>query len=135
MGQHTWFLKNKTDFFREKQISDLLEKHEVQEIHVDNYLELDSEFWNLHDSNKTEYHDIFRTNKRNTDNSYIEVELFSYDETVKWIEENEETIYHSFDSKELIALLKNSRASSLANAIATPSSTILFSTISSHLSP
>ena len=107
MGQHTWFLKDKETYLKLNEIYDKLDKHDLGEEWIDDMdrYHLESESTELYEKNQTDYHDLFRTNKRNEDRTYIEDVLYSYDETIKWIEYNKEFVSFShtiFDSPEKI---------------------------------
>jgi hypothetical protein len=73
-----------------------LDKHESGEEWLDD-LDLQHiryEIDELDEINKTDYHDMFRTSKRNADNTYTDDVLFSKQECDNWLEENSETIYY-----------------------------------------
>jgi len=107
MGQHTWFRKDKETYLKLNEIYDKLYKHETGEEWLDDLdiLHLESESSDLYDQNETDYHDLFRTSKRNEDGTYTDDVLFSYEETLKWMEDNKEHVSFShtvFDSPEKI---------------------------------
>ncbi len=87
MGQHTWFLKNKELYEKQNRLYEKLDKHEEGEIYLDDMElhQLNHEIDTIDNQNQTEYHDVFRTNKRNTNNTYTNDVLFSKDECFKWI--------------------------------------------------
>ena len=96
MGQHTWFYKEKDDYLK---MIELYEKVEKAENYQDGYDELDAEAFyseveKLREENKADYHDCFRTSKRNEDGTYTDDVIFSKKECEEWLETNKETIYH-----------------------------------------
>ena len=96
MGQHTWFLKDKDIFNQEQNIYKKLDKYESGEIEYDDtdYLMLQKESMRLWDENKTEFHDCFRTNKRETNGEYCLDIIYSLEECDKWLLDNKELIYY-----------------------------------------
>lgn len=102
MGQHTWFYKNKDKYLK---MIELYEKSEKAENCEDGYDQSDAyafeiEAEKLWEENESNYHDCFRTSKRNEDNTYIDDEIFSKKECYEWLENNKETIY-SIDDESL----------------------------------
>lgn len=96
MGQHTWFYKDKDKFLKMVELYKNLDKAENWE---GGYDELDAEdFYHqaeeLREENKADYHDCFRTSKRNEDGTYIDDIIFSKKECDKWLEDNKETVYY-----------------------------------------
>lgn len=96
MGQHTWFYKDRDKYLKMKELYEKVDKAENYE---DGYDELDAEdFYDeaekLNEENKADYHDCFRTSKRNNDRSYIDDIIFSKKECDEWLKNNKETIYH-----------------------------------------
>lgn len=97
MGQHTWFFKNKTHYSLQKEIDRKWTSFDDGEIYLDD-LEQSQLFEKEKELNKlnnySEYHNCFRTSKRNEDKTYIEDEIFSKKECNEWLEENKDTIYY-----------------------------------------
>lgn len=96
MGQHTWFYKNKDKYLK---MQELYEKATKAENYEDGYDESDAHrFHNeaneLFQENDSDYHDCFRTSKRNKDGTYTDDIIFSKEECDKWLETNKETVYH-----------------------------------------
>ncbi len=91
MGQHTWFYRSKE--LRQLEIS-IYEKIESggESLNFSEISELEQKIIEIRDSNDTEYHDLFRTCKRNEDGSYTEDVISSKEECFKWLEENKETV-------------------------------------------
>lgn len=89
MGQHTWFSKSKELYLKELQLNEKMDSFEKEEIYLDNMelMQLNHEISEIHDNNRTEFHDLFRTFKRNDDRSYIEDVLFSRKECMEWIKQ------------------------------------------------
>lgn len=84
MGQHTWCYKSKQIQKEMDEIYDEYEKTSDSSI-LEKYDE-------LFDSNESEFHDIFRTWKKQEDDTYLEIQLNSREETLRWIDENMEFI-------------------------------------------
>lgn len=102
MGQHTWFYKEKDKYLK---MLELYEKEEKAENYEDGYDESDARVFyeeseKLREENKADYHDCFRTSKRNEDRTYIDDVIFSKKECDKWLEDNKETVYYL--NKELL---------------------------------
>lgn len=95
MGQHTWFYKDKDIFNKVDLLYSKLDEHENGLIYLtDNEVNnIWKEIDELEDFNKAEFHNCFRTSKRNIDNSHIELVLYSKEECYSWINENKEYIY------------------------------------------
>lgn len=87
MGQHTWFLKSKELYLKQNELYDQLDKFENNEIYLDEFelLQLNTKIDEIDDQNDAEYHDLFRTGKRNEDGSYIDDVIFSRKECFEWI--------------------------------------------------
>lgn len=95
MGQHTWFLKSKELYLKELDLYKKLDKFEENEIFLcdDEIREINAEIDNIENENRTNYHDVFRTNKRNIDNSYTDDVIFSKEECFHWINEPDNHVY------------------------------------------
>ena len=96
MGQHTWFYKEKDKYLK---MNELYEKMNRAENCEDGYDELDAQAFyhqakELREENESNYHDCFRTSKRNEDGTYIEDVIFSKKECDEWLENNKETVYY-----------------------------------------
>lgn len=111
MSQHTWFVKSKELYLKEKELIDKLELYENE----DNYLtkeeaqKLLQEANYLFKENETGVHDIFRTNKRNKDGTYLDTILTSEEECFEWIEDPKNLVtFRStiFDTDEQVAKYK-----------------------------
>lgn len=90
MEQHTWFYKSKSVYEMYinlnlvcESIDDLDDRKQLSEC-LDKLYEFNEVSW---------YHDAFRTNKRNPDNTYLDEVIGSKDEWDKWLEENKEVVY------------------------------------------
>lgn len=90
MGQHTWFNKSKELYLKSQEIYKKVDDAENGIIYLDNLelLQLISELDKIYEENDTEYHDLFRTNKRNEDGTYTDDVIFSKEECDKWIKDN-----------------------------------------------
>jgi|JI10StandDraft_1071094.scaffolds.fasta_scaffold2418133_1 hypothetical protein len=95
MGMHTWFYKDKELYHK---YIDFCIKYDLMEndssASLDELKELDEKIESMYDESKTEYHDLFRTTKREQDGTYIEDIIESKQECNNWIEENKQTIYN-----------------------------------------
>jgi hypothetical protein len=91
MGQHTWFLKNKDLYLKQNKLYDKLDSFENDEIYLDD-LELNSinyEIEKIDDQNDVEdFHDVFRTSKKNSDGTYTDDVIFSREECFTWLQNN-----------------------------------------------
>lgn len=106
MGQHTWFYKNKDVYDKANNLWLKVDAHERGEEWVDD-LELCvliKEIDKLEGSNYADYHDVFRTWKRNEDGTYTDDVITSYKEMIKWFEENSDK--HDANEKALKELKK-----------------------------
>ena len=74
MGQHTWFLKSKELYLKQNELYEKLDKFENDEIYLDDLelLQINTEINEIDEQNDAEYHDLFRTSKRNEDGTYID---------------------------------------------------------------
>lgn len=97
MGQHTWFVKNKAAYLEQEELYERLENDYTGEFSYDLNVEINK----LEKENKTEYHDLFRTGKRNSDGTYTSDTLSSLADTLEWISnpDNHVTFRHTvFDT-------------------------------------
>ena len=96
MGLHTWFHKNKTTYDKLNKIYQELNKLEDELgesfFEDERVIKLQEESDKLYDENEAEYHDVFRTNKRNEDGTYSDDVIYSKEETYKWLKENSKEI-------------------------------------------
>jgi hypothetical protein len=95
MGQHTWFYKNKEERKKELELWEKLDKHDTGEDWLD-YLEIDqinNQINLIRKANDSEYHDLFRTNKRNPDRTYTDDSIESEEDCYKWLKDNKEFVY------------------------------------------
>lgn len=91
MGQHTWFCKDQDLFKKEQGLYDKIDAHENDKIWLDD-LELhqiEHEIDEIHESNKAEYHDLFRTHKRNPDGTYTNDIIHSKEQ---WLNDNKHLV-------------------------------------------
>jgi hypothetical protein len=91
MGQHTWFLKSKELYLKQNELYDKLDKFENNEIYLDDLelLQINTEIDEIDEQNDAEYHDLFRTGKRNEDSTYTDDVIFSKKECFEWIDKPE----------------------------------------------
>ncbi len=105
MGQHTWFYKDKELYLKEKELWDKLDEHYVGLRVSGTYLLDDMELLQIQhqldqisESNDVdEYHNLFRTNKRNKDGSYTDDVIFSRKECFEWIKNPENKVVFNDD--------------------------------------
>ena len=104
MGQHTWCYKNRELYDEEQSLYKALDAHESGERYLDELeiISINSNIDDINELNETDYHDIFRTHKRNIDGTYTDDVIYSKEECDKWLEENKE-LTSSLD-KELVDL-------------------------------
>ncbi len=91
MGQHTWFLKSRELYWKQKELYEKLDKFENNEIYLDDLelLKINTEIDEIDENNDAEYHNLFRTAKRNEDNTYTDDLIFSRKECFEWINKSE----------------------------------------------
>ena len=111
MGLHTWFLKNKELYLKQEVLFKELDKHESGEIYLDNFelRQIELEINEINEQNEAEYHDVFRTTKRNEDGTYTNDVIFSEKECNQWLKDNAEHVYFRdsvFDTYEEVAVKK-----------------------------
>jgi hypothetical protein len=94
MGQHTWFSKNKQLYLQQEKLYDKIDAHEKNEIYLDEIelLQIESEIDEIDEKNNTDYQDLFRTGKRNSDGTYTDDIIFSRKECFDWIENPENLV-------------------------------------------
>lgn len=100
MGQHTWFVKSKVVYLEQEELYKKLEADYTGEFSYDLQVEINK----LEKENKTEYHDLFRTGKRNEDGTYTDVTLGSLVETLKYLLDPDNKVSFKrtlFDTKEV----------------------------------
>lgn len=90
MGQHTWFYKTK-EFIEEEEeeIYEIITSDNYNSSHV-HYL-IREEY--IDEQKQTEFHDCFRTSKREKNGEYCLDKIFSKEECDKWLKENSEYVY------------------------------------------
>jgi hypothetical protein len=98
MAQHTWFLKSKDLYLKQNELFEKLDKFETNDIYLSDLelLQIETEIDEIDEQNDAEYHDLFRTNKRNKDNTYIDEVIFSRRECFEWIN-NPENLVEKFE--------------------------------------
>jgi len=95
MGMHTWFHKERKLYDEESQLYEKLYQHEEGEIWLDDLeiMQIQArvqEISNMNDCD--EFHDLFRTNKRDSDGCYSTDVIYSKKECDKWLEENKTNV-------------------------------------------
>lgn len=81
MGLHTWFVKSKATYLELEELYEKLENDYTGEFSYGLQFDINV----LEKENETEYHDLFRTNKRNPNGTYTSDTLSSLAETLEWI--------------------------------------------------
>jgi len=94
MGQHTWFLKDKELYLQQNELYKKLDSFENDEIYLDDLelYQLNSEIDQIDEENEADYHDLFRTSKRNVDGTYTDDVIFSSKECFEWIDKPENLV-------------------------------------------
>ena len=107
MGQHTWFSKSKALHDKQSELYVKLDSHNDGEIYLDDLerIQINYQIEEIDKQNKLDYCDLFRTNKRNEDGTYIDEIITSKKECFEWIENENNFVtfrYTIFDSEEKI---------------------------------
>ena len=94
MGQHTWFLRDKELYLQQNELYKKLDSFENDEIYLDDLelYQLNSEIDQIDKENEADYHDLFRTSKRNVDGTYTDDVIFSSKECFEWIDKPENLV-------------------------------------------
>jgi hypothetical protein len=96
MALHTWFYKDKKLYNEREKFYEQLDKHEKNEIFLDDtdILQIIDRIDEIDKLNKTDFHDCFRTTKREASNGeYTLDKIYSKKDCDKWLEENKKTVY------------------------------------------
>lgn len=95
MGQHTWFCKSSALYKERSELYEKLGQHENFEIYLDDIevLQIETKIDEIEKLNETDFHDCFRTSKRELNGQYTQDVIYSKQECDKWIEDNKDTIY------------------------------------------
>ena len=97
MGLHTWFAKSAEKYNELENYYNKLTAYDQGSIHMEqqevdellDYIETLEEF-----DNSTEFHDVFRTNKKNADNTYTSETISSLEDSLNWIENIENKVHY-----------------------------------------
>ena len=92
MGQHTWFYNDK-NLYKESQL--LWEKLDNPNLYLDDLeiLQIENRLDEIDRLNKTDYHNCFRTSKRESSNGQYTLDvIYSRQECKKWLKDNYDTI-------------------------------------------
>lgn len=97
MGQHTWFAKKLQLYLKETELLNKLDSFENDEIYLDDIelYQINHEIDELNKKNNTEYHNLFRTAKRNPDGTYCDEIIISRKECFDWIKKLENKVYYT----------------------------------------
>jgi hypothetical protein len=107
MGQHTWFYRDQELRKKEIELWQRLDAHDDGEIFLEDIeiTQINEEIDIIRKQNDAEYHDLFRTGKRNTDRTYTDDKILSKKECNQWLEENKESV--SWDDEDVCRKLLN----------------------------
>lgn len=96
MGLHTWFHKDRKLYEEIQQLAFKETQFEDGEIWLDelDLLNLENLLDELEAKNKTNYHDCFRTTKREPNGEYCLDVIYSKKECADWLLKNKEFIYN-----------------------------------------
>ena len=99
MGLHTWFYKNKSLYLECENLYKKLDEHEDEygNSSLEEYelLAIDNRINEINAINDADYHDCFRTGKREPGTREYTLDvIYSKEECDKWIADNTETIYY-----------------------------------------
>jgi hypothetical protein len=94
MGQHTWFYKDQELRKKELELWERLDSHEDGDIWLEDIeiIQINYEIDIISKQNDADYHDLFRTDKRNKDGTYTDDIIYSKKECDQWLEENKELV-------------------------------------------
>jgi hypothetical protein len=98
MGQHTWFAKSKSLYLRQMELYEKIDSFDEGLISLSDKVvaQIQQEIDDIDDANEAEYHDLFRTGKRNADRTYTDDVIYSKEECFKWIETPENFVSFGF---------------------------------------
>jgi hypothetical protein len=90
MGLHTWCYKSRELYDEQNSLYKKLERHESGEEFLDDLelLQVETRSAEIYELNETDYHDVFRTNKREFDGQYTYDVIYSKEECDKWLKDN-----------------------------------------------
>jgi hypothetical protein len=97
MGLHTRFHKRKDLYDEQKSLYEKLDKHDAGIEFLDDLelYQIQSRADEISDLNDAQCHDLFRTNKRESDGTYTLDILYSKEQCYKWVKENEAYVYNN----------------------------------------
>lgn len=96
MGLHTWFHKDKTLYDEQTKLFEKLDACEDGKLYLDDLgqLQIHARIDQISELNDAEYHDLFRTSKRNEDGTYTDNIICSKEECYEWLKNNKHTFFH-----------------------------------------
>lgn len=102
MGQHTWFVKEKDLFLRQREIYATLDSDDSAILETSEIRKLERECDKIEEKIDAtdEFHDLFRTWKRDPyDGTYTDDFIASKEECFRWLEDNKDVVgyKHVFD--------------------------------------
>lgn len=98
MGCHTWFVKDSGIYLKYSILQMILNSVRNNEIELNSieYEKLLDESFNLYKQNKTEYHDLFRTNKLTESGEYTDDVIYSREECFEWINNPDNKVHFGY---------------------------------------
>lgn len=104
MGLHTWHFKNAEDYGKMVALYNKIDRadNDIEYLDEADYRRINSEADKLHDSNEADYHDTFRTSKRQPDGSYTEDVIRSREQCFKWLEDNKDKVFKDENTDKLL---------------------------------
>jgi Zn-finger nucleic acid-binding protein len=101
MGQHTWFHKDQNLLKKEVELYKKVDAHENGEIWLDDLelYQIEQELREITINNEADYHDLFRTHKRNVDGTYTDDVIYSKEECDQWLKDNEHLVTWSYEKE------------------------------------
>lgn len=111
MGQHTRFYKDQDKYNTIQELYKKIESHDSGENWLHDYelRGIEETIETLENEIETNYSDVFRSNKKESDGSYSIDVIYSEEACYKWIEDNKDLVsfaYTIFDSLEDIEKYK-----------------------------
>jgi Zn-finger nucleic acid-binding protein len=101
MGQHIWFHKDQNLLKKEVELYKKVDAHENGEIWLDDLelYQIEQELREITINNEADYHDLFRTHKRNVDGTYTDDVIYSKEECDQWLKDNEHLVTWSYEKE------------------------------------
>lgn len=90
MGQHTWFYKSLEKYKKSTLLFE--QSDQMLEVDYDEAQKIFAQADKIDDDNQSEFHNIFRTSKRESNGSYCLDIIQSREQCIKWLEENKDLV-------------------------------------------